>query len=174
MNFTTVRPGPVSMSIDGIEHKVPRFFLPEMSEWMEELINARVERATGHLNDDDKARFLMYYNPPIFDVSTVGQDIRSPTGAIRFLKRQLPKATPPVSEETIDKLIAGNDADSLRELVEHIASCKIAEATIESVAGAGGKDDPLAKQPRTSEGARSTGSKSTQTSSPLTPPSVKK
>jgi hypothetical protein len=165
MDFTTVNPGPVIVKIDGTRYEIPRLLLPDMAAWMQELIDKRIERSTKHLDDDAKAKFLMYYMPPMFDVTDVATDVRTPDGIVRLLERQLPKAKPPVPQKLIKSLCQYGDPDQLRNLAEHIASAKMAAANIRAQTGGDGEDaDPLqgrsSKPERGRKGSRSTGSKS--------------
>lgn len=174
MQFSTINPGPVEIIVDTVSYKVPRFLLPQMSEWMEEILEKQIERATKHLDDDAKARFLMYMQPPLFDVADIASDVRTPLGVQRLLRRMLPKANPPVPADVIEKMIEFGDADTLRELAERIASNRIGVSTMVNQTGGPGEDgDPLAKQRQESDVSQSTGSKSKRKSLPHTRASTK-
>lgn len=170
--FKIADPGPISVKIDGVEHLVPRLLLPEMDRWMEELTDRQIEKATGHLDEERRAQFLLYHQPPLFDVADVAVEVRTPGGVKRLLERMLPKATPPVPKEKIDQMIKWLDPRSLRQLADYIASAATASAIIrQRTESKGDKSDPLAKRRKDSAGSRSTGSKSKSKSSALTPPS---
>jgi hypothetical protein len=160
-NFTTAVPPPLVFTIDGVRHQVPRFMLPQMAEWMVALDEQAQVRATKHLSDDDKARFLSKWRPLPFDIAEVGYDIRTPNGAKMFLTKWLTeKASPPVAADVVEKILAGNDPDSIRDWVDEVASLTAGTQTTTEQVGGEDANDPLTSAPPASSGAPSTGSKS--------------
>lgn len=168
IDFKTAVPPPLVFTINGVRHQVPRFLLPQMAEWMQELDNDTIERATKHLSKDEKAQYLTYHRPVQFDVAAVNDDIRSPQGSMNFLRKWLSeKAEPAVSAEVIEQILQANDSDAIRDWVEEVASLRTGIAiTNEKIGGAGESDDPLASQPLEQSGEQSTGKKASKKSKP--------
>lgn len=174
MDITVMNPGPVKVRINKVEYEIPRLLLPEMAVWMQDLTTEHANRATAHYNPEDKARWLMYHFPPMFDVADVAEDVRTPDGVIRLLRRMLPKAKPPVPLELIEEMVQYGDPETMRQLAEQIASASRAAEIIKGKTDSkGDKSNPLPVQRSESGGSPSAGSKSKRKSSPRTPPSEK-
>lgn len=175
LEFKLANPGPVVVKLAGVEYHIPRLLLPGMAEWMEETTEKIREKATQHMGQDDKARFLMYHPDPMFDVTEVAMDCRTPAGVLKVLRRQLPKATPTVPNELIERLITEEDPERLALLSSVICSAVQARANVEAkTGGAGDRNDPLTGSQRESGAAPSTGSKPKPKSLARTPRSGKK
>ncbi len=121
-DFDTTLGGPLKVTIDKKDYQVPRFLIPDLKEWAADQRATTIAEATAHLEDDAKARFLTFFQPPPIDVFDVDAWSRSPEGIDTVLHKQLEKAG--VSEATVDEMIASCDPLMLGKLSNELTSAR--------------------------------------------------
>lgn len=120
MDFFTTHAAPIVIRVNGTSYTLPRFLLPQIKAWGAERRQKTVDEATAHLSDDDKARFLMYFQSPYIDVLDVAAWAVSTDGADEVCARQMRAGGVP--DELVDAVIAQCGPVALRNLAEQLCS----------------------------------------------------
>lgn len=147
MDFVTTHAPPVPIKVNGKPYQVPRFLLPEQEAWVALKVQEQIDKATAHLDDDAKARFLMFFQPPPADVLALIEEQRSPAGVRYILETQLPKAGIPDAD--VRAMLAHGDPLLLRRLADRVGSARDAATQFASESGDEGKtaDPPTGPGP---------------------------
>lgn len=161
MDFSTALAVPVAVRINGKDYNLPRFLMPDMKEWVAEDRKRILDEATAHLNDDDKARFKTYFQPPRSNVFAVIDWARSPEGAPVVIEKQLKKAGVP--NDVRAAMLANCDPQDLANLAVELTSAK--QAADEAV---GNSPDPLSRPASTPGDAPGTGPNNSRNSTQAT------
>lgn len=176
MDFLTTDAPPVPVTIDGTAYHVPRFLMPALKAWAEELVQKQADFATEGMKADDKARFLYYWPKPVIDVGTLIQYTRTPEGAEYVVNAQLKLAG--VSDDVRAKLLKFAPPDKIRDLSERLSQSQQAAAQLDmppnepghGLAAGGQPDaDPLPEAPESSGESPATGAQMTPASASPTP-----
>ena len=160
MDFTTATAPPIIITIDGTKYTLARFLLPQMKEWAADRVNKQTALATAHLDKDEKARFLMYFQPAPVDILDIATHALSPDGAIDIVDRQMKAAGVP--ENIRNTVIATGDPMQIRGLASQLSSSGVAAAQIKE--GSEANADPLAVPKAASSDAATTGASSSPSS----------
>jgi hypothetical protein len=157
MDFITTAAPPVPVTINGVKYNVPRFLRPQMGDYAAEQQKAHADRATAHLDADQKARFLMYFDPPPPDVLELSQRLRTAgdDGIGYVLDRQLRVAGVP--DDVRAAFLANVDPQLQWKLADVVCSTRIADAkAAQQSEDPGSGADPLPAPPLTSGGSPTT------------------
>lgn len=165
-SFDTTVGGPVVVTINKTGYSVPRFLLPALKQWAAQRRATVVAEATAHLDPDEKARFLMYFQPPPVDIFGIDEWSRSPEGAEVIIRQQFKLAGVP--EQLTELVITNGDPLILSQLAYTLASSSRALKQVSGDEGKGDKD-PLAEQPPVASGSASIGTLNSGNSSTPSP-----
>lgn len=146
LDFFTQSDAPVEIKIDGTAYKLPRFLLREMSEQSATNRREQADFATAHLNADDKARFLTYFQPPAIDLMDMAAWCLSPEGVPVVCERQLRVGGVP--PDLIKWMLQNGDPQMLYVLAKELTTAARAKAQLEAQNKGG--DNPLTLPPRES------------------------
>jgi hypothetical protein len=108
LDFFSQSDSPVEIKIDGTAYKLPRFLLRQMIDYSATLRREQVETATAHLNPDDKARFLTYFQPPAIDLMQMAQWCLSGEGVVGRV-RAADEGWASVPDELVKSLLDNGD-----------------------------------------------------------------
>lgn len=153
MDFVTTHAAPVTIRINGKAYNVPRFLLTEMKERMAEEAKKQLDAALEQLpaDPDVRARWSLYWRPPVQDVVTVAGELLTPEGVDYLLRKQLGKAGVPSAD--IDALIASADPVMLQALARRLSSAEHAVAKMKADSGEAKDANPPSGPPQGSGGA---------------------
>jgi hypothetical protein len=128
----------------------------------------QVETATAHLNPDDKARFLTYFQPPAIDLMQMVSWCLSGEGMVVVLDMQMKLGGVP--EDLRKSLIDHGDPVQLYELAKEITTAVRAKAQLTNMNKGG--DNPLTQPPPESGNSAAAQPQTSTTSAPPTPDST--
>src|SRR4051812_16132665 len=157
MDFSTAHSPPFIVNIDGTRYEVPRLTLRDFKSWAARRAKETLDKSLEQLPEpEQRARFLLYWSEPSFDVAALAEDLRTPAGVIYVIETCLGKANVPA--ETVTALIDNANAVALRTLAGQLAGVDRAIVELQERSGdAGKKDDPLSGPAPTSAGSQPTG-----------------
>jgi hypothetical protein len=127
-DFQTVHAAPVRVTIDGTAYDVPRFLLPQFKAWCAARQKASVDAAMNEIGDDadQRARFMLYWQPAPIDVVAMLEEALSPEGVEYVVGTQLKAAG--LEEAKALAVLASAGAPMLRALAKELLSATTAKA----------------------------------------------
>jgi hypothetical protein len=157
MDFSTAHSPPFVVNIDGTRYEVPRLTLRDFKSWAARRAKETLDKSLEQFPEpEQRARFMLYWSEPAFDVAALAEDLRTPAGVMFVLETCLPNGGVPPN--TITALIDNANAVALRTLAGQLAGVDRAIVELQERSGDGGKkDSPLAGPPPTSEESRPIG-----------------
>jgi hypothetical protein len=162
LDFFTTHQSPIAITIDGKAYMLPRFLNPALKQWSALLRKQQADLATEHLDADQKARFLTYFQPPAIDIAEMLQTARAAEGADYVVRSQMQAAQVP--GELIDNILSNADPMLIRNLAMELTQAPQTLAKL----GAEEKPDPLPQPAGASGDSPATG----QETAPVTSPST--
>lgn len=168
LDFFSQSDSPVEIKIDGTAYKLPRFLLRQMIDYSATLRREQVETATAHLNADDKARFLTYFQPPAIDLMEMSRWCLSAEGVLVVCERQLKAGKVP--DELVKSLLDNGDPQTLYNLAAELTTALRAKAQLTAMNKGG--DNPLTQPPPESVNSAAAQPQTSTTSAAPTPDST--
>jgi hypothetical protein len=147
IDFFTQNDSKVQIKIDGTEYNLPRYLLDKMIKQSTVQRRQIIDEATEKLSDDDRARFITYFQPPPIDVMQMAQWCLSPDG-VKVVCDQCMKEGG-VPDEVRKSLLEHGDPILLYKLASELTTATRAQAQLKAQNQRG--DNPLTQPPRESE-----------------------
>lgn len=165
MDFFTALAPPVVIRIDNKEVTLQRCLLPQMKEWAAKRYQSQIDLATKGLTADEKARFLLNWQPAPYDILDIAAYWRTADGAMEICDWALEKAG--VDKSIRNILLVNGSPLQFRELAGKLLSSGLAEKGIKDASESGA--DPLAGQAGASSAQAGTGATNAPSSATPTP-----
>lgn len=147
LDFFTQSDSPVQIRINGTPYNLPRFLNDRMIEWSAAIRRQIIDEATAHLDDDDKARFLTFFQPPPVDALDMAQRALSNDGA-KYVCDVCLKAAG-VADAEREGILRLSEPVALRNLSAELTKAPQAKALLDASSKQG--DGPLPNPPRGSD-----------------------
>lgn len=141
MDFTVAVGAPPAypLKINGTDYKVPRFLLPAFKEWQQKRAKEQMDAAVAELSDEnEKARFRLYYQAVPQDVAQLGHELRTPDGIEYGLRYCLEKGEVP--PEVIEAMLTNAPAKDLLALWDNLSGVNGAVAKLKADSQGEGSD----------------------------------